>query len=67
MRRVALATFDRLAPVPLQDAEKAKTLVNAYGILNATFAGRTKQSKPLYDQLELPLPEKKPKAQKETT
>ena len=67
MRRVALATFDRLAPVPLQDAEKAKTIVNAYGILNATFAGWTKQSKSLYDKLELPLPEKKPKAQKETT
>ena len=67
MRHEALAIFDRLAPVPLQDAEKAKTIVNAYGILNATFAGLTKQSKTLYDKLELPLPEKKPKAQKETT
>ena len=67
MRSTALATFDRLAPVPLQDAEKAKTIVNAYGILNATFAGLTKQSKTLYDKLELPLPEKKPKAQKETS
>ena len=67
MRRAALETFDRLAPVPLQDAEKAKTIVNAYGILNATFAGLTNQSKTLYDKLELPLPEKKPKAQKETT
>ena len=66
MRRVALATFDRLAPVPLQDAEKAKTIVNAYGILNATFAGWTKQSKSLYDKLELPLPEKKSKTKKET-
>ena len=65
MRRVALATFDRLAPVPLQDAEKAKTIVNAYGILNATFAGWTKQSKSLYDKLELPLPEKKSKTKKE--
>ena len=61
MRRAALATFDRLAPVPLQDAEKAKTIVNAYGILNKTFAGRTKQSKSLYDKLELPLPDKKTK------
>ena len=61
MRRVALATFDRLAPVPLQDAEKAKDIVNAYGILNKTFAGRTKQSKSLYDKLELPLPDKKTK------
>ena len=66
MRRVALATFDRLAPVPLQDAEKAKTIVNAYGILNATFAGWTKQSKSLYDKLELPLPKKKSKTKKET-
>ncbi len=66
MRRAALATFDRLAPVPLQDAEKAKTIVNAYGILNATFAGWTKQSKSLYDKLELPLPEKKSKTKKET-
>ena len=66
MRRVALATFDRLAPVPLQDAEKAKTIVNAYGILNATFAGWTKQSKSLYDKLKLPLPEKKSKTKKET-
>ena len=65
MRHEALTVFDRLAPVPLQDAEKAKTIVNAYGILNATFAGLTKQSKTLYDKLELPLPEKKPKAQKE--
>ena len=61
MRRAALATFDRLAPVPLQDAEKAKTIVNAYGILNKTFVGRTKQSKSLYDKLELPLPDKKTK------
>lgn len=67
MRREALVIFDRLAPVPLQDAEKAKNIVDAYGILNATFAGRTKQSKTLYDKLELPLPKKKPKAQKETT
>ncbi|MDE2742688.1 MAG: type I-E CRISPR-associated protein Cse1/CasA [Gemmatimonadota bacterium] len=67
MRHEALTIFDRLAPVPLQDAEKAKTIVNAYGILNATFAGLTKQSKTLYDKLELPLPKKKPKAQKETT
>ena len=67
MRRAALATFDLLAPVPLQDAEKAKTIVNAYGILDATFAGRTKQSKTLYDKLELPLPKKKPKIQKEAT
>lgn len=66
MRHKALAIFDHLAPVPLQDAEKAKNIVDAYGILNATFAGRTKQSKTLYDRLELPLPEKKPKAQKET-
>ena len=66
MRRVALATFDRLAPVPLQDAEKAKTIVNAYDILNATFAGWTKQSKSLYNKLELPLPEKKSKTKKET-
>ena len=65
MRRVALAIFDRLAPVPLQDAEKAKTTVNAYGTLNATFAGCTKQSKSLYDKLELRLPKKKPKIQKE--
>ena len=61
MRRAALATFDRLAPVPLQDAEKAKTIVAAYGILNKTFVGRTKQSKSLYDKLELPLPDKKTK------
>ena len=61
MRRAALATFDRLAPVPLQDAEKAKDIVDAYGILNATFAGLTKQSKTLYDKLELPLPDKKTK------
>ena len=67
MRREALAIFDRLAPVPLQDAEKAKNIVDAYGILNATFAGRIKQSKTLYDRLELPLPKKKPKTQKETT
>ena len=67
MRREVLAVFDRLAPVPLQDVEKAKAIVDAYGILNATFAGRTKQSKTLYDKLELPLPEKKPKTQKETT
>ena len=66
MRCEALAIFDRLAPVPLQDAEKAKDIVDAYGILNATFAGRTKQSKTLYDKLELPLPEKKPKIQRET-
>ncbi len=65
MRFAALATFDRLAPVPLQDIEKAKDIVNAYGILNATFAGLTKQSKTLYDKLELPLPKKKPKTQKE--
>ena len=65
MRRAALETFDRLAPVPLQDAEKAKTIVNAYGILNATFAGQTKQSKTLYDKLELPLPEPKSKTKKE--
>ena len=57
MRRAALATFDRLAPVPLQDTEKAKTIVNAYGILNATFAGRTKQGKSLYQKLDLPLPD----------
>ncbi len=61
IRRTALATFDRLAPVPLQDAAKAKDIVNAYGILNATFAGRTKQSKFLYETLELPLPNKNPK------
>ena len=65
MRRMALAIFDRLAPVPLQDAERAKTIVNAYGILDATFAGLTKQSKVLYNKLELPLPKKKPKTQKE--
>ena len=65
MRRTALATFDRLAPVPLQDTGKAKTIVNAYGILNATFAGLTKQSKTLYDKLELPLPEPKSKTKKE--
>jgi len=64
MRCTALATFDRLAPVPIQDAEKAKPIVNAYGILNATFAGRSKESKSLYDKLELPLPEK---TQKEVT
>ena len=67
IRGAALAIFDRLAPVPLQDAEKAKTIVNAYGILNATFAGWTKQSKTLYDKLELPLPEKKSKTKKEAT
>ena len=66
MRRTALATFDRLAPVPLQDTGKAKTIVNAYGILNATFAGQTKQSKSLYDKLNLPLPEPKSKTKKET-
>ncbi len=64
MHSAALATFDRLAPVPLQDAEKAKAVVNAYGILNATFAGRTKESKKLYGKLQLPLP-KKPQTQKE--
>lgn len=65
MRHEALTIFDRLAPVPLQDAEKAKTIVNAYGILNATFAGLTKQSKTLYDKLDLPLPEPKSKTKKE--
>ena len=65
IRFAALEIFDRLAPVPLQDAEKAKTIVNAYGILNATFAGWTKQSKSLYDKLELPLPEPKSKTKKE--
>ncbi|MDE2743049.1 MAG: type I-E CRISPR-associated protein Cse1/CasA [Gemmatimonadota bacterium] len=57
MRRAALATFDRLAPVPLKDAEKAKAIVAAYGILNKTFAGRTKQGKTLYGKLKLPLPD----------
>ena len=68
MRREALAIFDRLAPVPLQDAEKAKDIVDAYGILNETFAGASwiKQSKTLYDKLELPWPKQKPKTQKET-
>lgn len=68
MRRAALETFDRLAPVPLQDAEKAKDIVAAYGILNETFAGASwiKQSKTLYGKLELPWPQKKPKTQKET-
>lgn len=67
MRRAALEVFDRFAPVPLQDAEKAKTIVNAYGILSATFAGQTKQSKPLYDKLALPLPEPKSKTKKEAS
>ena len=65
IRFAALEIFDRLAPVPLQDAEKAKNIVDAYGILNATFAGLTKQSKTLYDKLDLPLPEPKSKTKKE--
>ena len=65
MRHEALTIFDRLAPVPLQDAEKAKTIVEAYRILNATFVGLTKQSKTLYDKLNLPLPEPKSKTKKE--
>ncbi len=65
MRHEALTIFDRLAPVPLQDAEKAKNIVDSYGILNATFAGLTKQSKTLYDKLDLPLPEPKSKTKKE--
>ena len=60
MRRTALAIFDRLAPVPLQDAVKAKDIVQAYGILSATFAGQTKQSTALYSALELPRPQKNP-------
>ena len=69
MRRVALATFDQLAPVPLQDAEKAKAIVNAYGVLMATFDGRTKQGKSLYSKLELPLPmpNEKSKTKKEAS
>ena len=61
MRRTALSIFDQLAPVSMQDAEKAESVVAGYGRLSATLSGWTKQSKPLFSKLELPLPERKKK------
>lgn len=62
LRRLALDLFDRAAPAPLDDAEKAADVVKGRSLLLAVFAGRTKDGKALFAKLKLPLPEKAPRA-----
>ncbi|WP_319772225.1 type I-E CRISPR-associated protein Cse1/CasA [Breoghania sp.] len=56
MRRVALDIFDRLAPVPLDDMERAAPLTAAYGRLRAMFEGRGKDGAALFTELQMAVP-----------
>ena len=67
MRRAALNVFDEIAPVPLEDAERARRIVGAYGQLSAILAGGGKKAgEALFEKLQLPRPERKDGKKKET-
>ena len=64
VRSAAHVVFDRLAPLPVEDPDAARNIVQSYGWLSASFAGYTSGGKALYRRLGLPLPDKAPKWRK---
>jgi CRISPR system Cascade subunit CasA len=57
LTRVAFATFDAVAPIPIDDAGRARRIAEAFRSLRLALAGYGKQGNALFTILELPLPE----------
>ncbi len=57
--RAALEVFDRLAPVPLDNLEAARNVVQAHGRLSASLRGHTARGRALFMRLGLPVPAKR--------
>jgi CRISPR system Cascade subunit CasA len=57
LTRVAFATFDAAAPIPIDDAGHARRIAEAFRALRSVLAGYGKQGNALFTILELPQPE----------